>query len=153
MCPDTTVLRPLEAGDLEAVIALDRAHSGQSRRGFFEKRWQAMASEPSAFVGIAADRDGKVTGFILAHILDGEFGGTAPAALMDAIGVTVEARGQGTGSALMRGLIDEVRARGARELRTQARWDQRGLLDFFARSGFNLAPRVVLERSTAELGW
>jgi predicted N-acetyltransferase YhbS len=42
-------------------------------------------------------------------------------------------------------LITEVRTRGGRELRTQARWNQRGLIDFFSGTGFSLAPRLVLE--------
>jgi len=145
--------RVADAGDLESVVAIDRAHDGRSRRGFFEKRWQATAHSPGAFVGIVAERDGVVAGYVLAHMLDGEFGGVAPVAVMDAIGVSPATRGAGVGSALMQALRSEVRTRGARELRTQARWDERGLLDFFARSGFRLAPRIVLERAASSPDW
>lgn len=146
-------VRPIRAGDLDPVIALDRQYSGQSRRGFFEQRWQAMAREPSAFIALAAQSGDDLVGFLLAHILDGEFGGTAPVAVMDALGVATDVQGRGIGSELMGRLIDEVRARGGRELRTQAPWHQRGLLDFFAQSGFVLAPRTVFERNTLEMNW
>ncbi len=146
-------LRPVEEGDLESVIALDRSHSGQSRRGFFEKRWRAMAREPEAFISLAAEQENALLGFVLAHVLDGEFGGSERVAVLDAVGVANDTRGKGIGSSLMQGLVDEVRDRGGRELRTQARWDQRGLLEFFAKAGFRLAPSVVLERSTGEAGW
>ena len=36
-------IKPLADTDHEAVIALDQLLSHHSRRGFFEKRWQAMA--------------------------------------------------------------------------------------------------------------
>ena len=42
-------LRPAAPEDLGRVVALDRAHSGQSRRGFFEKRWRSMESDAEAF--------------------------------------------------------------------------------------------------------
>jgi len=147
------VLRPAEDSDLESVIALDRGHSGQSRRGFFEKRWRAMARAPEAFISLAAERENDLVGFVLAHVLDGEFGGNERVVVLDAVGVADNRQGKGIGSRLMQGLVDQVRAHGGRELRTQARWDQRGLLDFFAKAGFRLAPSVVLERSTGEAGW
>jgi len=146
-------VRPILATDLEPVIALDRHYTRQSRRGFFEQRWQAMARGPAAVIALAVDRGDDLVGFLLARILDGEFGGTAPVALLDALGVATDAQRQGIGSELMRTLIDEVRARGGREVRTQAPWHQRGLFDFFAQSGFLLAPRMVLERNTLEVNW
>ena len=146
-------LRAAVAEDLERVIALDRAHSGQSRRGFFEKRWQAQERSPDAFVSIVAEADATIAGYALAHVIDGEFGGEAPAVLLYAIAVDPAASAHGVGSALMQGLVEAVRARGGREIRTQARWDERDLVQFFARSGFRLAPRVVLERSTALPAW
>ena len=73
--------------------------------------------------------------------------------MLDAVGVANDHQEKGIGSHLMRGLIEQVGAHGGHELRTQARWDQRGLLDFFAKAGFRLAPSVVLERGTGEAGW
>lgn len=146
-------VRPAGSADLERTIELDRAYSGQSRRGFFEKRWASMARDADAFISLVAEHDGATAGFVLAHLIDGEFGEQAPAAVLDAIAVDREAADRGVGGALMRTLSNTVRERGARELRTQARWDERDLVQFFARSGFRLAPRVVLERDTATPRW
>ena len=66
-------LRPVEEGDLESVIVLDCSHSGQSRRGFFEKRWRAMAREPEAFISLAAEQENALLGFVLAHGLRGAY--------------------------------------------------------------------------------
>ncbi len=141
-------VRALLAGDLEAIIEIDRRNSGVSRRGFFERRLLVMAARPEAFAARAAIAENQVVGFALAHLLDGEFGGMAPVAVLDAIDVVSERQGQGIGRRLMAELMEVAVQAGARELRTQAQWQQGGLLEFFAAAGFSLAPRRVLERST-----
>lgn len=141
-------IKPLTADDHEAVIALDQLLSHSSRRGFFDKRWQAMDRDPEAFVAFGAYRDGALSGFALGHVLRGEFGDTTPVVVLDAVGVTLDAQAQGIGQALVEAFVAEVRTRGGGELRTQVAWDQSGLASFFARCGFALAPRLVLERAT-----
>lgn len=145
---DTVAIKPLAAADFEAVVALDQMLSHASRRGFFEKRWQAMARNPQAFVALGAYRGTAISGFVLGHVLQGEFGGNAPAVVLDAVGVALAEQAQGVGHALIDHVIDAVRALGGGELRTQVAWDQSGLVSFFARCGFALAPRLVLERDT-----
>lgn len=141
-------VRPLNGGDLDRVIAIDKAITGRSRRGFYEKRFAAMRRDPRPFVALGAVAGGAVQGFILAHILDGEFGGTRPVAMLDALGVMPDARGAGLGHALMEGLDATLRAQGVPELRSQASWTDHGLVRLFAAAGFALAPRYILERPT-----
>jgi len=138
----------LGTGDLDRLAALDKETGGVSRRGFIEKRLAAQERHPDAFLSIGAVDGAALAGFTFCHIIEGEFGGTEPVAVLDAIGVSPGSQGRGIGSALMGELTRRVRERGCRELRTQARWDQRGLLDFFSRTGFSLAPRLVLECAT-----
>ena len=146
-------VRPLAGYDFEAVIELDRVSGGSSRRGFFEKRERAMEHDPDVFIGLAACAGGQVVGFVTASILDGEFGGDKRVAVLDALAVTPDHRGSGVGHLLLKELIGEVRQRGGRELQTQAEWNQPGLMDFFNSVGFTLAPRLVLERSTEDIGF
>jgi GNAT superfamily N-acetyltransferase len=145
---EEVTVKPLTATDFEAVIALDQLLSHHSRRGFFDKRWQAMARDPQAFVALGAYQESTVRGFALGHVLQGEFGGTAPVVVLDALGVALDEQAQGVGHALIDRFVDVVSELGGRELRTQVAWDQSGLASFFARCGFRLAPRLVLERST-----
>ncbi|MDH3714803.1 MAG: GNAT family N-acetyltransferase [Gammaproteobacteria bacterium] len=147
---EAVAIKPLAAADFEAVIALDQLLSHHSRRGFFDKRWQAMARDPQAFVALGAYQGEVVCGFALGHVLQGEFGGTAPVVVLDALGVALDEQAQGVGHALIGRLVDTVRELGGGELRTQVAWDQSGLASFFARCGFRLAPRLVLERATGE---
>ncbi len=138
--------RPLTQGDLERVVAVDGAAAGRSRRGFYSKRFGAMARDPAAEVALAAERGGQVVGFAFAHLLDGEFGGAAPVGVLDAVAVDEAARSGGVARALLEALEAELRRRGVRELRTQADWTEHGLASFFSAAGFRLSPRLVLQR-------
>jgi GNAT superfamily N-acetyltransferase len=143
-------VRPLAAGDLEAVIAIDHATVGRSRRGFFEKRLGHLERDPRAFVALGAELDGALAGFAFARLYEGEFGGIAPEASLDAIGVDAKARHHGVGRELVEALAAAMRLHGIKELSTQADWTNTDLMGFFARTNFALAPRIVLERSLAE---
>ncbi len=147
--PFTT--RKLAADDLDPVIALDRKLSGRSRRGFFEKRLAAALKEPKAFLYIGLHADGGLAGYVMARLLQGEFGGDAVVAQLDAIGVDPEFQGKGAGRALMRALDKLMRQKGVTELQSQVDWTNHTLTGFFAKTGFTVAPRIVLERGTGEL--
>lgn len=144
-------VRPLVAADLEQVVAIDRTATGRSRRGFYDKRLAAMRRHPAAFVAFGHDGGDGLDGFVLAQILDGEFGGRHPVAVLDAFGVAPAARHRGIGHALFAALETALRRRGARELRTQASWHDRELLRLFEAVGFALAPRLVLERPARDV--
>ncbi len=149
MADNDITLRALKVDDLDAVVALDRRVSEVSRRGFFEKWIKALARDERTFVALAACDGEAIVGFALAHILNGEFGGAATVAVLDALGVDPERKSAGIGHMLMEGLCAGAKERGASELQTQAGWEETELLGFFASVGFTLAPRLVLERAAA----
>ncbi len=148
---DLAHIRSLECNDLDAVVAVDQNLSGRSRRGFFTRRLDHATRDPAAFVGLAAERDGRFAGFVFARIEEGEFGAAAREASLDAIGVDLALAGRhGVGRALLDRLAADLRARGIGELATQVDWTDHRLIDFFSRTGFVLAPRVVLERGAGD---
>ena len=153
MAKHNTTVRALTGGDFERVIELDRINSGSSRRGFFEKRRQAMERNPEVFIGLAAYAGEHLVGFIMATVLNGEFGGSRRVAVLDTLNVDPDHQRSGMGHELMNELIQEVKRRDGHELRTQVEWNQPGLMDFFSGVGFSLAPRLVLERSTEEIAF
>jgi ribosomal protein S18 acetylase RimI-like enzyme len=142
-----TTIRPLRRTDAEAVVKIDRERSGRSRTEFYAKRFQTLADDPRASVAVAAVHGTEVVGFAFARVLDGEFGGAAPVGALDAIGVVPEQAREGVATALLAGLEAALAQRGVRELRTQVDWTEHGMAAFFSASGFQLSPRVVLERS------
>ncbi|MGE5548015.1 MAG: GNAT family N-acetyltransferase [Solirubrobacterales bacterium] len=140
----TITVLPMSGADLEAVIALDHRITGQSRRGFYTKQFAATRNDPDAFIWLVAILDGNLAGFISTRIIDGEFGGTRPAAVVEAIGTHPELRGHGVARALMSALERRLAARNVAEIHSEADWKEIDLVRFFAASGFQLAPNLVL---------
>lgn len=140
-----TAIRPIAPDDLEAVIKLDQKLGGASRRGFYEKRFAAVTRDPKRFVWLAALNDGGLAGFVSAHILDGEFGIGRPVALLDAIGIQPEVQGKGFGAMLEEALNRDLRERGVGCILSEVSWTEQGLISFFGRRGYQLAPMNVLE--------
>ncbi|MBF0334371.1 MAG: GNAT family N-acetyltransferase [Alphaproteobacteria bacterium] len=145
MTSSALVVRPAEGADLDAIIALDAAITGHSRRGFYTKRFAAAASRPQGFPTLVAVIDGAIRGFVSAHVIDGEFGGTAPAGVIDAIGISPEARGGKLARRLLEALEERFREAQVAEIQSEADWGERDLVQFFGACGFSLAPVVVLE--------
>ncbi len=148
--------RPLTGDDLDPVIALDRKLSGRARRGFFEKRLATALKHPKAFIyigltGNGPTGDGALAGYVMARLLRGEFGEDALVAQLDAIGVDPDFQGRGAGRALIDALDAIMAQKGVAELHSQVDWSNHTLAGFFARNGFTVAPRIVLERDTGEL--
>ncbi len=150
---ETRIVRALQAGDIEALVVMDQAYSGRSRRGFFEKRLQAMEREPDSFIGLTATEGARTIGFVLGHLLDGEFGTEARTLVLDGVGVDAKEHRRGTGTSLLERFVDEGRRRGAREVRTRVQWGEPRLMAFFAASSCRLAARTVLERTTSDAGF
>ena len=67
-------VRPLSPSDLDGVVAIDRKHSGVSRRTFYEKRLQAAIRSPKDFIYIGVWEADALAGFALARVLGGEYG-------------------------------------------------------------------------------
>ncbi len=135
---------------LEDIVELDRLTNGKRRHGFFVNRFEAQEKHPQAFISVGASKAGKLAGFACCQILKGEFGSDELIAVLDGMAVDPDVQGHGLGHDLMAELMTHVRSRGGRELQTQAGWDQPAVLDFFASTGFEMAPRLILGRSTPD---
>jgi hypothetical protein len=139
-------IRCLDPNDLERIVVIDRGHTGRTRRRFFEKRLEAARVHPDDFVHVGVMRGGALRGYAMARLQRGEFGQEDIVAVFDAIGV----QDAGLGQTLMDGLVTTLRGRGVRCLQSQADWTSHAVLRFLEDSGFELAPRMVLERSVSE---
>lgn len=145
--------RQLKPDDLDRVVEIDRRITGRSRSAFFAKRLEAALVNARDFIATAVETDGKLTGFAIARLQDGEFGDARRAATVDVVGVDPDCRNRGQGRLLLHQITEVMRKLDVPELRTQVGWHEAALTRFFAASGFSLAPRQVLERSTARLAW
>ena len=137
---------PLAREDLDDVVRIDAAWEGRSRRLYFERRLAAALREPTLHAQFAV-RDGHgLAGYLLARVLEGEFGQRDRSLRLEAIGVRADARGRGVGRALFDGLAGWAARHGVAGLRTQAAWNTHRMLAWLDASGFSLAPAQVIER-------
>ncbi|HSE14898.1 MAG TPA: GNAT family N-acetyltransferase [Candidatus Deferrimicrobium sp.] len=144
-------LRSLHRDDLDRVCGIESRITGHSRKGFLEKRFAAAAESPDGFIACAAVRDGKLAGYAIARIQEGEFGAPGAVAALDVVGIDPDAQGRGIGKALLAEMERRMKDRGIETLRTQVDWENPAMIRFFSSTGFRLAPSQVLERDTSPL--
>lgn len=138
-------IRPLTREDLAAVVAIDAAIEGHWRRNYVERRLATALREPALHAQFAAcDRKG-LAGYILARVLEGEFGRTEPALRLEMIGMRADARGRHGGARLFQALAEWARRHGIRDVRTSAGWRDVQMLHWLDSMGFRLAPRFILD--------
>ena len=143
----TIALRALAREDLMEVVAIDAAIEGRPRRRYIERRLAAALREPAQHVQLAAvDADG-LAGYMLARVLEGEFGRSERALRIELLGVRPEARHRGIAHRLFDALLGWAARHGVTELRTAAAWNDHRMLGWFDAMGFALAPVQVLELS------
>ncbi|MBI5720556.1 MAG: GNAT family N-acetyltransferase [Burkholderiales bacterium] len=157
------VIRPLAASDLDAVVAIDAAAQGRTRRDYIERRLRAARREAGLHVQFAAlagegesqggseghgglhPARGALVGFMLARVLEGEFGRRQRVLRLELLGVRAEHRGAGIGRQLFEAVSQWARQHGCREVLTSADWRDHAMLAWFAAMGFTLAPQRIVE--------
>lgn len=144
-----TRLRPLARADLDAVVSIDALAEGRSRRPYFERRLAAALREPAWHIQLAADDGEAVAGYLLARILEGEFGQPGRSLWIEAIGVRHDAKGTGLGLRMLDSLIEVARCHGVVELRTQAAWRDHALLRWLDEGAFTLAANHIVDCAVA----
>lgn len=143
----TATVRALTPEDLDAVVAIDAATEGRTRRSYIERRLQAAQREPALHAQFAAVDAQGLGGFLLARLLQGEFGRSRPALRIELVGVRAGLRGQGVGRRLFAALAAWGARHGGAEVHTLADWRRGAMLGWFGRLGFELAPHHVVECS------
>ncbi len=144
-------VKPLSPDDLDAVVKIDKAASGNSRRGYFEKRLMAVINFPRDYVFVGAYDGETLVGFAFAKLVSGEFGKSGARASLDAIGIDPNHGLQGLGQKILDEVETVLRRKGVTSLSSQINWEQWPVLSFFAHAGFRMAPGIVLTRPTNEL--
>jgi predicted N-acetyltransferase YhbS len=148
---DTLAIRPLTRADLPAVVAIDTAIEGRSRRTYIERRLAAALREPTLHVQFGAcDEAGQLAGYLLARVLQGEFGRSESALRLEVVGVRDDGRRHGAGTCLLEALWPWAVRRGIGTLRTSAYWGNAQMLGWLAAMGFRLAPEIVLALHVAQ---
>ena len=143
--PPSVAVRTLVPADLDEVVAIDADNEGRTRRDYVERRLHAARREPGLHAQFAAVDAQGLVGFLLARVLQGEFGRHRPALRIELVGVRPAQRGRGIGSQLFAALAAWGERHGAAELHTAADWQRTDMLRWFRHLGFELAPHHVIE--------
>ncbi|HWI80437.1 GNAT family N-acetyltransferase [Ramlibacter sp.] len=145
MAIEQLTIRALTRDDLPAVVAIDI--EGRSRRDYVERRLAAALREPRLHAQFAASDAKGLAGYILARVLEGEFGRSEPGLRLEMVGVRPDARGHGAGARLFQVLTDWARRHAIRDAHTTATWRDAAMLGWLGAMGFRLAPSYVLDVS------
>jgi N-acetylglutamate synthase-like GNAT family acetyltransferase len=143
-------IRALTRDDLAAVVAIDAAIEGRKRSDYVQRRLAAAVREPGLHAQFAAVDSEGVVGYILARVLEGEFGRRSPGLRLEMVGVREDARGHGAGAQLFGVLADWASRHGIREFHTAATWRDAAMLHWLNGMGFKLAPSYVLQATLDE---
>ncbi len=141
-------IRPLASADLDAVVAIDAALEGRSRRAYFERRLGAALREPRLHAQFAATDGRRLAGYVLSRVLEGEFGREAELRL-EIIGVRRDLHGQSVGTQLLEALAAWARRHGISDVHTQSAWNDHAMLHWLDARGFVVAPNHVVESPVA----
>jgi GNAT superfamily N-acetyltransferase len=144
---ERTLVRALEPGDLDAVVAIDEKLTGQRRKDYWRTRFDIASLRPP-WMSSVAELDGRVVGFLFGWVGESEFGIAGPTGWIDLVGVHPAYRGRGVARALVDRFTEGARQlRAIRKLATLIDLDQADVREFFVRQGFRHGPMVQLERT------
>ena len=145
LAPSNITIRALTKADLNAVVAIDTAMEGRSRRDYIERRLAAALREPTLHVQLAAIEGDALLGYVLTRVLIGEFGYSKPDLRLEIVGVDASARGRGFGTQLLQALLSYAGKHGLTRLHTSALWSDHAMLRWFDAMGFTLAAERWLD--------
>ena len=144
---ERTLVRALEPGDLDAVVAIDEKLTGQTRKDYWRTRFDIASLRPP-WMSSVAELDGRVVGFLFGWVGESEFGIAGPTGWIDLVGVHPVYRGRGVARALVDRFTEGARQlRAIRKLATLIDLDQADVRGFFVGQGFRHGPMVQLERT------
>ena len=138
-------VRPIEAVDLNEVIAIDAEASGIEKIDYWYElfhRYGTRGRQQRFF--LVARVKGAVQGFVIGEVRDWEFG-SPPCGWVFGIAVRRNARVAGIGSALLAAILECFRRAGVTKVRTITGRDNNLVLSFFRSQGMMAAPFIPLE--------
>ena len=141
---DRIPVRSMQDTDLPAVVAIDRKlnGTGQPRTRYYQGKLAEMLGESGVRVSLVAEVAGEFAGFVMARVDYGEYGRTAPTAVLDTIGVDPAFQGKAVGRALMEQLLANLGCLNVETLHTCVDWNAHGLMAFFESAGFAPSQRL-----------
>lgn len=130
-------VRDLAPDDVDDVVRIDAMHTGEAKPSWWSGVFDDFLSSRGRRlrIGLAAERDGRMVGYLLGEVRAFEFG-SDPCGWVFAVGVTPEAGRAGLGSMLLGEAVRRFRAAGIDHVRTMVRRNDVPVTAFFRANGF-----------------
>ncbi|HZW37080.1 MAG: GNAT family N-acetyltransferase [Deltaproteobacteria bacterium] len=141
---DRVLVRSLKEGDLAAVVRIDGKLTGMDRSSYYRAKFREMLIESGIRVSLVSEKDGIVTGFVMARVDFGEFGKVDKAAVVDTVGVHPAYGREGVGHALLSQLLLNLSTLQVECVRVQVSHEDFSLQRFLQARGFVPSQRLVL---------
>ena len=137
-------VRPLDELDIGAIVKIDERITGIYRPDVWERRvGYYLRRDPDS--SQVAELDGKVVGFMLGDVREGEFGIEEPSGWIERFGIDPDHRGQDLGRRMFAAIRAHFESRGAKSVRTLVDTTDAGVAGFLKAVGFAPAPLQALE--------
>ena len=143
---DRIPVRSMAAGDLRALVAIDRRITGHERVEYFERKLADALTGSDVCVSLVAELDDVPVGFVMARVDFGEFGRVETTAVLDTIGVDPDYQNRGVGRALISQLLVNLGTLRVEKVRTEVDWNDRELLAYLDRSGFRPSQQLCFDQ-------
>jgi ribosomal protein S18 acetylase RimI-like enzyme len=139
-------IRPLAARDFDAVVRIDTIHTGEAKPAYWKQVFRDFVVNRTreGRVGLAAEQDDQLAGFLLGDIRAFEFG-SEPCGWILEVGIDPRVARSGVASTLLAEACRQLRAAGVSTIRTMVRRHDVPVLTFFRTNGFAGGPYVQLE--------
>ena len=141
---DNMVIRKLKKEDAHEIVEIYGAITMKPVSDDFKRivEEHARRDDEACFV---AERDGKVTGFMISYILTAGFG-MPKSAWIATLGVDPDFMGQGIGASLAEEIFKYYKDKGIENVYTSVRWDSTDMLSFFKTLGFDRSNFINLRK-------
>ena len=143
---DLAEVRAISEHDLDGVARIDRRLTGRDRTSYLRHALGEALAESGIRVSLAAMHDAAVAGYLMVRVDLGDFGRTAPVAVLDTLGVDPLHKGRGIGRALLSQLFVNLGALRVERIETVVAPANLDLLGFFVRAGFSASERLEFAR-------
>ncbi len=128
-------IRPMNMQDLDAIVEIDRKVLGKSRPDYWSKKLE-LPNPQYPLSCLAAEREGKVIGFIVGEVSGWEFGVPDTIGWISTIGVDPAYQHRGVARKLSQEFIRNLKAIRVSIIYTLVNWGDWDLLKFFRAMGF-----------------
>ncbi len=138
-------IRPLKRDDLPEIVAIDRAVTNREREAYYKRKIDDIFSSGRISVSLVAEVEGRVVGFLLGQVFEGEYGIPEDVAYVDTIGIQPAYHKLGIGSRLLEQFVTNMKACKVKKIYTLVNFEDVKLIKFFGSHGFSPSKRLNLE--------